>query len=150
MIELPAELAALADALEIVADGRAHRCACGSILAAAPRRVLVVVPPSVRLDWTRIPAGSGRDSLELVRDFDGYEPAREWSPLSVPGPDDWQEIGAADSIMYESGKINGGGVGNRDLYRHEFAAGALAYRAPGGWFCVVGPKIRVSSRGIVN
>lgn len=150
MIEAPESLAALADALEVVADGRAHRCARGSILAAAPRRLLVVVPPSVRLDWSRVPSGSGRESLELVEAFDGYEPARQWSPLALPGPDDWQAIGAAESIMYESGKINGGGVGKNDLYRHEFAAGALAYRAPGGWFCVVGPKIRTESRGIVN
>jgi hypothetical protein len=59
--------------------------------------------------------------------------------------------GRAVAIEYESDKLNGGGDGTKATYRHEFAPGdMLATDQDGRTLYVIGPRLRVNSRGIVD
>lgn len=77
------------------------------------------------------------------RDHDG----RRWSLPTLP--ETWDDLGPALSILYESDKVNGGGTGRPELFRHEFSPGATAYRA-GDLVAIVGKRIRVDAAGVRN
>lgn len=82
--------------------------------------------------------------------FQGEAPdsARE---VRKPAPLVLVMLGRAVAIEYESDKLNGGGDGTKATYRHEFAAGdVLATDQDGRTLYVIGPRLRVNSRGIVD
>lgn len=85
---------------------------------------------------------------EMRRRFTGHELAgKSWQIRDLFG--EWDEIGTADSILYESDKVHGGGTGKPELFRHEFSQGAKAYRS-GEFFAIVGHRIKVDAAGIRN
>lgn len=61
-------------------------------------------------------------------------------------------LGRVHSIVYESDKFNGGGDGKKALYEHKFKRGAHLCTNEKGEkiLIIVGDKIRVTDRGIVN
>ena len=90
--------------------------------------------------------GTGAASLRerfTGRKVDG----RKWALPVLPAM--WEDMGPALSILYESDKINGGGTGRPELFRHEFSHGAKAYRA-GDFLAIVGTRIKVDAAGIRN
>lgn len=64
-------------------------------------------------------------------------------------PKRWEELGKAVSILYESDKLNGGGTGKKELFKHNFSPGAMAYGA-GEFLAIVGPRITVDASGVRN
>lgn len=76
---------------------------------------------------------------------DSAKPVRKPAPLVLVA------LGRAVAIEYESDKLNGGGDGTKATYRHEFAPGdVLATDQDGRTLYVIGPRLRVNSRGIVD
>lgn len=76
---------------------------------------------------------------------DSAKPVRKPAPLVLVA------LGRAVAIEYESDKLNGGGDGTKATYRHEFAPGdVLATDQDGRTLYVLGPRLRVNSRGIVD
>lgn len=79
---------------------------------------------------------------------EAVDSARE---VRKPAPLVLVALGRAVSIEYESDKLNGGGDGTKATYRHEFAPGdMLATDQDGRTLYVIGPRLRVNSRGIVD
>jgi len=70
---------------------------------------------------------------------------REWE--LPPLPREWTDNGEAVAILYESDKVNGGGTGEPELFRHEFDPGARVY-ASGEIIAIVGDKITVDASGV--
>ncbi len=64
-----------------------------------------------------------------------------------PLPLDWTDEGQALAIMYESNKLNGGGTGKPELFRHPFDPGARVY-ASGPFLAIVGEQITVDASGV--
>ena len=68
-----------------------------------------------------------------------------------PAPRVLVALGRAVAIEYESDKLNGGGDGQKAIYRHEFhPLNVLATDQDAKTLYVIGPKLRVNSRGIVD
>lgn len=59
-------------------------------------------------------------------------------------------LGRAVAIEYECDKINGGGDGQKAVYRHEFDRGAYLYmdNTAKRQLYIIGDKIRVTDAGI--
>lgn len=73
------------------------------------------------------------------------------TPVRKPNPLVLVNLGRAVAIEYESDKLNGGGDGKKATYRHKFAPGdVLATDQDGKTLYIIGPKLRVNSRGIVD
>lgn len=89
--------------------------------------------------------------VRRFRAFHGYEEDDvaeiEW--LADPGS--MVILGRAVSITYESDKLNGGGDGEPCLYEHKFHKDdVLVCDESGTMLAIVGPKLKVTHRGIVN
>ena len=115
-------------------------------LAADPRGGALLIGPDnlVKHSNAKAPA----DAIRLRERFTG-DPSdgRSWSLPTLPTS--WEDLGPAVSILYESDKVNGGGTGRPELFRHEFSPGATAYRV-GGFLAIVGKRIRVDAAGVRN
>lgn len=96
------------------------------------------------------PSASIQRAERIRAAFQGEAPdsARE---VRKPAPLVLVMLGRAVAIEYESDKLNGGGDGTKATYRHEFAPGdVLATDQDGRTLYVIGPRLRVNSRGIVD
>ena len=66
-------------------------------------------------------------------------------------PESLVVLGRAVAIEYECDKSNGGGDGTLATYRHELHRDDLLLTdAQGRMLVVIGPRLRVTERGIVN
>lgn len=141
---LPPAFALLGGAVELECMDGAYTFA-GHWLAADPRGGALLIGED-RSAITALCADP--HASRLRRRFTGHELAgKSWQIKRLFG--EWEGIGEAVSILYESDKIHGGGTGRPELFRHEFSQGAKAYRS-GEFFAIVGPKIIVDAAGIRN
>jgi hypothetical protein len=86
-----------------------------------------------------------------IREAFQGEPSESSRTVRKPAPLVLVELGRAVAIEYESAKRNGGGDGKKATYRHKFAAGdVLATDQSGKVLYIIGPRLRVNSRGIVD
>lgn len=88
---------------------------------------------------------------ERIRAAFQGEPVDSAREVPKPQPLVLVALGRAVAIEYESDKRNGGGDGKKATYRHKFAAGdILATDQDGRTLYIIGPKLRINSRGIVD
>lgn len=60
-------------------------------------------------------------------------------------------LGRAVDITYESDKLNGGGTGRKELFRHAFSRSSMLYTdEKGKQLYILGPALTVKSPGIIN
>lgn len=79
------------------------------------------------------------------------EPVDKAVRVKKPSPRALVSLGRAIAIEYESDKFNGGGDGEKAIYRHEFhKSDILATDQDAKTLYIIGPKLRVNSRGIVD
>ena len=145
---LPDAFALLARALEVAIPGGVlvfRDC----WLAADPKGgALLIGPDSLAQELAGSRAALPPLAVRLRGRFTGRDSdGRAWKIPAIPT--EWECLGAAESIRYESDKINGGGTGRAELFRHDFSPGALAYRA-GEFLAIVGDRITVDAAGIRN
>jgi hypothetical protein len=120
----------------------------GRFLAADPRGGALVIGPDRSADSVHAPAGRLVDQAErLAAAFHGSADRKAWELRGFPR--DWDYLGPARTICYESDKVNGGGTGRPELFIHEFSPGARAYVA-GDFLAILGDKIRVDASGVRN
>ena len=138
--------ALLGRAKEVRTESGPVRLGSGWWLAADPRGgSLLLGADSVVRETSR--AADPR-AVYLRERFTGLDhDGRRWSLPALP--EVWDDLGPALSILYESDKVNGGGTGRPELFRHEFSPGATAYRA-GDLVAIVGKRIRVDAAGVRN
>lgn len=86
-------------------------------------------------------------SFDAFREFHGRE-GQFVSEVDIPG--NWRRQDEAVEIFYLSRKLNGGGDGRPNRFRHRFARGTLIERSRGGWVRIRGNGLYVCDRGIVN
>ena len=83
-------------------------------------------------------------------EFQGFGPDHV-SDVEVPVLESLVFLGKAVAVEYECEKKNGGGDGSNAIYRHEFHQDDILCCDPSGkMLVVIGPKLRVEDRGIVN
>lgn len=147
---IPAAFALLARAVEVaLQDGtELDFLRRRNWLAADPRGGVLLIGP----DWMAEEAPRSRElpaaAVRLRGRFTGRDTdGRSWTLPRFPR--EWEDLGPAESILYESDKVNGGGTGRAELFRHEFSPGANAYRA-GDLVAIVGKRIRVDAAGVRN
>ncbi len=91
---------------------------------------------------------------KVFTDFHGFEPTK-LKEVTVPAeyPDKLVLIGKANSIRYESNKINGApdDDGTNKLYHHELSKGSLwATDINGKGLYLIDPKLEIRPEGLVN
>lgn len=146
---LPAAFALLARALEVETVGGVLSFS-GCWLAADPDGGTLLIGPDSSVREIPGPRAAQLPPLavRLRGRFTGRNPdGRGWEIPKLP--QEWDNLGPARSILYESDKKNGGGTGRAELFRHDFSPGALAYRA-GDFLAIVGDRITVDAAGIRN
>ena len=97
---------------------------------------------------------SSRDLSRGLRRFRAFHGEPEDEVLEIEwlaDPGTMVVLGRAISITYESDKFNGGGDGQLALYEHKFHKDDVLVCDEGGnMLAIVGPKLRITHRGIVN
>jgi hypothetical protein len=85
------------------------------------------------------------------REFHG-KPARRTSLLDIHVPKRLVLLGEAVAIEYRCDKLNGGGDGTKAVYRHEFDTPAILCMDERGrkQLYIIGPRLAVNDRGIIN
>jgi len=120
----------------------------GSILAAPEgmRQILYAFEPGQEEPTDEEP------TPQAMADFSTFHGKEATSVSGVVIPDGWQYIGEAKSVLYWSSKLNGGGNGRPNLFRHRFDANTIAHRSTEnpGWIRIFGESLYVDDRGIVN
>ena len=89
------------------------------------------------------------DAVEAFETFHGY-PAQYVSGIDIP--EHFGEPQKAVSVLYESDKLNGGGDGRKNLFRHRFRRGTVVEMGDSEYPClrIYGPTLYVDDRGICN
>lgn len=120
----------------------------GSILAAPEgmRQILYAFEPVEEEPTDEEP------SEQALRDFHEFHGKDALTVSAVEIPDDWEHIGEVRSVLYRSNKLNGGGDGTPQLFRHRFDPGTYASRSflNPEWIRIYGADLFVDDRGIVN
>jgi len=120
----------------------------GSILAAPEgmRQILYAFEPGQEEPTDEEP------TPQAMADFFAFHGKEATTVSSVTIPDGWQYIGEVKSVLYWSSKLNGGGNGRPNLFRHRFDANTIAHRSADnpGWIRIFGESLYVDDRGIVN
>lgn len=147
----PPALALLGRALAIgLGSGPEHSFGRGHFLAADPRGGALVIGPdrlALSIASRAKDDASRRAARDMRRTFHGHSEGRDWELKSFPK--EWESLGPARAIVYESDKVNGGGTGSVEHFIHEFSPGARAY-VSGEYLIVLGEKIRVDASGVRN
>lgn len=82
--------------------------------------------------------------------FTGREPGKE-EFRKVKTPSELICIARAEILTYYSSKLNGGGDGTLQKFKHRFGAKIKLYTNPEGTFLVLaGPGLKVTPRGVVG
>lgn len=120
----------------------------GSILATVEgmRGVLYCFGPGQERQTDKEPTDQAFRDYHTFHGFDGF------AVSSVLIPDNWIRVGAVRSVLYVSDKVNGGGDGTINRFRHVFNSGTVAYISEENpdWMKVEGESLFVDERGIVN
>lgn len=142
------QLVRLAEVVEVACQGGTVSFPRGSMLAAPAdgKRYLYCFAPVASETPEQDPE---EKALELYETFTGRE-ARFSEEIQIPS--EWENFGVAKSILYRSDKLNGGGTGKPDLFRHRFPLGNIVQISPenGEWLRIYGPRLVIEDRGIVN
>lgn len=85
------------------------------------------------------------------RQFHGHAP-RVRGSVWIDTPEGLVRLGRAVAIEYECDKLNGGGDGQKAVYRHEFKRGAYLYmdEKAARQLYIIGDRIKVTDAGIEN
>lgn len=82
--------------------------------------------------------------------FTGRMPG-EYTQSAVKTPTELICIAIPEFLTYYSKKLNGGGTGKLEAFKHRFGKSTKLYTNPEGTFVLItGPNLRVTSRGIVG
>lgn len=92
-----------------------------------------------------------KKAARLFRRFNGRAPTKQ----EIGGfyvPESLIFLGRAVAIVYESDKVNGGGVGKLDRFIHEFESPCALFmdERAGKQLYILGPEIKVTKSGIEN
>ena len=87
---------------------------------------------------------------DIYKKFHGH-PVREKQEVQWQDPEKLVFLGEAIEIIYRSDKVNGGGDGKPNSFRHKFDKGTmLLTNETGRYLIIVGERLHVTDRGIVN
>lgn len=93
---------------------------------------------------------ASKKSKQVFKKFTGYEGKLE-SQKKISSPNELICIARAESLCYYSDKINGGGTGLMESFKHRFGSKIYVYTDPKGSFLLLaGPGLKVTKRGIVG
>lgn len=148
LVQVPKAFALLARPLEVETDEGVFEFRRQSWLAADPDGGALLIGPDAHALETEPGDKMTPEAVRLRGRFVG-RPAEEIAWKLNRLPLEWDEIGTAESVLYLSDKLNGGGTGKPELFRHDFSPGAMAYRS-GEYLAIVGPRITVDAAGIRN
>lgn len=85
------------------------------------------------------------------KSFTGREPDDKPVTKVVKTPSELICIARPEFITYFSSKLNGGGDGTLNKFKHRFGAKIKLYTNPEGTFLLIaGPGLKVTPRGIVG
>ena len=144
---LPAAFALLASVVEVEMEGCSVKFS-RSWVAADPAGGALLIGSDSSVSAVDVGGILPPLAVRLAGEFSGRkEGAHGWQIKKLP--EMWEEMGKVVSILYESDKLNGGGTGKKELFRHDFSPGAMAYGA-GEFLVIVGPKIKVDASGVRN
>jgi hypothetical protein len=86
----------------------------------------------------------------IYKKFNGFAP-RKVRTINMAPPKALVCLGRAVGILYESNKVNGGGTGRLEYFKHTFHRTTKLYTdEKGKKLYVFGPQMKVNSRGIIN
>jgi hypothetical protein len=89
-------------------------------------------------------------AIKRYKAFHGKTPSR-FRPVNKKMPTILVEIARPEFITYFSDKLNGGGDGKLNAFKHKFHKSTKLYSSPDGKMLVImGPKLNVTNRGIVG
>lgn len=88
--------------------------------------------------------------LNAYKNFHGQAPIAK-AAINMHYPKGLVLLGQAVEIIYASDKKNGGGNGKLNLFKHKFAKSTMIYMdETKKQLYILGPKLKVTSAGIVN
>lgn len=140
------ELVFLAKAVAIENRTKELRFPSGFVLASIvpmDQGTLYIFPESY---LRRTDTDSSVDAEESFESFTGRK-SRFVSEIDIP--ETWERVGSLTHIEYESNKLNGGGTGKMEIFRHRFSSGTVL-EASGYWMRITGPRLTVTQFGIEN
>lgn len=88
-------------------------------------------------------------SVQAEQSFELFTGRKSRFVSSVNVPENWQDVGSVTHIEYESDKINGGGTGKPEIFRHKFGPFTRLHSS-GFWMKITGPDLTVTEFGIEN
>jgi hypothetical protein len=95
-------------------------------------------------------ANPSKKSRKRYKIFTGKEPG-DAETRKVKTPSELICIARVELITYYSSKLNGGGDGTMQGFKHRFGAKTKLYTNPEGTFLLIaGPGLKVTPRGIVG
>lgn len=122
-----------------------------------PRGSVLAVPDTMRgclygFESVRTSDPSGSPSWEAMEGFWTFSGKEPTHTVGIEVPVDWSFSGIAESVLYRSDKLHGGGNGRKNLFRHKFNPGTRLYRSRScpEWVKIEGTDLVVEDRGIVN
>jgi hypothetical protein len=140
------ELVFLARAISIENRTKELRFPSGFVLVSAvpmSEGVLYVFPFAI-LQHTH--KNSSFEAEKSYETFTGRE-SRYVSEVEIP--EHWDYVASLTHIEYESDKLNGGGTGKMEIFRHRFSSGTVL-ESSGYWMRISGPRLTVTEFGIEN
>lgn len=91
-----------------------------------------------------------KEGLKRYKEFHGKAP-KQVKPFAFPIPKDLICLASPEFITYISDKLNGGGTGKVEKFRHKFDKSTLLFtNEKGNMLIIMGPKLKVTRRGIVG
>ncbi len=142
------DLIGLAEVRELEIGKGVYLFPKGSILATVEgmRGVLFCIGTGQERQTDNEPTDQAFRDYHLFHGFDGVLVS------AVDVPERWESVGACRSVLYVSDKVNGGGDGTKNRFRHRFSPGTKAYQTPENpdWIKIEGDSLYVDERGIVN
>jgi hypothetical protein len=91
-----------------------------------------------------------RAGFKKYRQFHGKQPYAV-TRRKVSGFNTLVRLASPELITYRSSKINGGGTGRPEYFKHKFSKSTQMYCTPDGKMLIImGPNLRVNDRGIIG
>lgn len=95
-------------------------------------------------------ANPSKKAKSRYKTFTGREGEKP-SVRTLKAPGELVCIARPEFLTYYSSKLNGGGDGTLQKFRHRFGASIKLYTDPEGTFLLIaGPGLRITRRGIVG
>jgi len=91
-----------------------------------------------------------KQAIRKYEQFHGKTP-RTVTTMEIKDLNTFIYLADPEIITYASNKINGGGNGKRTYFKHKFNKSTKLYCSPDGKMLIIkGPKLKVTSRGIIG